>query len=152
MTINAAAAMPPTVPPTMVAVDGFVLALTGSAIGCPVGWLPSGMPLSLRFPGSVLTKVGIDPVESDVVVDVTSVSVLNGVPLSMGLPTATVGAEICDETKAEIGVEVGMEAGVESDIAPAAGIGVGAAGAEGCGFATPASFDDDDADIAGFAG
>lgn len=36
ITITAAAAIPPIVPPTMVPVDGRELELTGSAIGCPV--------------------------------------------------------------------------------------------------------------------
>lgn len=113
-TRKAAAAIPPTVPPTIVAVDGFVLGLTGSAIVCPVGWLPPNMPLPLKSLGDVLVAVGRAPmpsVESDIR-DVACVMALDCVPLGMEPPATPVDAE----SDVEIGAAIAIEAGTEVDM------------------------------------
>lgn len=153
ITITAAAAMPPTVPPTMVPVDGFEPELTGSAIGCPVGWLPPGRPLSRRSPGDVLINVGkapMPPVEIGVG-EVTSITVLEGILLSIESLSGTVGADTDVGVVAEVGAEIAAESGVESETELDAGIGV-EAGVEMGVFGTPASPDGDTAGFTGWLG
>lgn len=109
ITRNAAAAIPPTVPPTIVAVDEFVLGLTGSAIVCPVGWLPPDVMLPLRLLGDILVAVRKPPipsVESDVR-DVAWAIASGCVPLGIELPNTPVGVEI--------GAAIATEAGEEAD-------------------------------------
>jgi hypothetical protein len=113
-TRNAAAAIPPTVPPTIVAVDGFVLGLTGSAIVCPVGWLSPDMMLPLRLLGDVLVAVGIaamPSVESDTR-DVACAITFDCVPLGIDPLTTPVDAE----SGVEIGAAIIRDAGKDADI------------------------------------
>lgn len=116
-TRKAAAAMPPTVPPTIVAVDGFVLGLTGSAIVCPVGWILPDMPLPFKLLGDVFVAVGKAPmpfVESDIR-DVACVMVLDCVSLGIEPPTTPVDAESGVEIGAAIAIDAGIEADMEED-------------------------------------
>lgn len=132
-TRNAAAAMPPTVPPTIVAVDGFVLGLTGSAIVCPVGWLLPDILLPLRLLGDIFVAVGKAPmpsVESDMR-DVACASALDCFPLGMTPPTIPVGAESGVEIDTVIGTEAdadedaeAAETGTAGGAELAAGVGV----------------------------
>jgi hypothetical protein len=125
-TRNAAAARPPTVPPTIVPVDGFVLGLTGSAIVCPVGWLLPDTMLPLRLLGDVLVAVGIAPtpfVEPDMR-DVTCAMALDCVPLGIELLTASVGAE----SGVEIGAAMIKEAGKDADAEEGAATDAGTTG------------------------
>lgn len=125
-TRNAAAAIPPTVPPTMVAVDGFVLVLTGSAIVCAVGWLSPDMILPLRLLGDALVAVGIapmPPVESDTR-DVACEITLDCVPLAVD-PLST---PVVAESGVEIGAAIIREAGKDADIEEGAATDTGTTG------------------------
>lgn len=135
-TRNAAAAIPPTVPPTIVAVDGFVLGLTGSAIVCPVGWLSPDIMLPLRLLGDVLVAVGITAmpsVESDTR-DVACAITFDCVPVGIDPLTTLVDAESGVDNGAAIIRDAGKDADIEEGAATdtgttgdtelAAGVGV----------------------------
>lgn len=141
-TRNAAAAIPPTVPPTIVAVDGFVLGLTGSAIVCPVGWLSPDTMFPLRLPRDVLVAVGIAPmpsVERDMR-DVACAITFDCVPLGIDPLTTPVDAESGVEIGAAIIREAGKDAdteegaatdtGITGDAELAAGVGIEDGGLE----------------------
>lgn len=129
-TRKAAAAIPPTVPPTIVAVDGFVLGLTGSAIVSPVGWLSPDMMLPLRLLGDVLVAAGtapMPPVESDMR-DVACAIALDCVPLGIELLTTPVGAESGVESGVETGAAIIREAGKDADTEEGAATDTGTTG------------------------